>query len=466
MFLHRSSPSKVTLSEQIRRIYERRPYPFGNAKALTHRTWTLGLEWMLAIGRSDRRRTPRRVLVAGCGDGTEAFNLRRFLPASEIVAVDFSKRSIGIARRLQKRRSRLRSIRFVLGDLSDRKLPKQIGDGFDLILCHGVFSYIPKAAQVLRTFARLLAPDGVLYLGVNGASHLSLRLRRALPELGFDLRVFKESAGVRRTLRLCDCVLSGDRMPRVSHYGAEYLGGDIFGAMNRSLPLREWAAQARRAGLHLRGSQASIRTVRRITESDLDPLLLPRSRAEVAALIDLLSPAQFHRLLFSRTAEANPPWTSRRELGQWRLVTTRLFRMKLPRPPPLVRDRARPLRLTSRLLRLAVTWQMPEWELDLLCRSDGRRSIADVLRPIPLAVPFRDLQRQLYLLYQLGAINLLSPAPDGRVSRAIAGSASDDKRSVTDARRVGRHPESENRAKKLPGQSSRGRAGGRPPPML
>ena len=409
MFPYEAPGLNVTVAEEIRRIYELRPYPFGNTKALSRSSWTLGLEWMLAVGRSGQRRTPRRVLVAGCGDGTEAFNLRRYLPSSEVVAVDFSRRSIGIARRLQKDRADFRTIRFQVADLSDPRLPQKVGKDFDLILCHGVLSYVPKAAQVLRTFARLLAPDGILYLGVNGSAHLNLRLRRVLPEFGFDVRVFKESSRVRRALKLFDSVLSVDGMPRISHFGAEYLGGDIFGAMNRSLSLADWAAQARGSGLHLRGSHSAIRAVRRIAERNLETLLLPRSRAEVAALIDLLIPAQFHRLLFSRRPESNPPWSSRRDLGRWRLVTTRLYRMKLPRPPKVVRDRVRPLRVASRILRMAITWKMPEWELALLCRADGRLSIDQVLRPMPLAVPFRDLQHQIFLLYQLGAINLLPP---------------------------------------------------------
>lgn len=425
----------MTVADEIRRIYERRPYPFGNAKALSRSTWTLGLEWMLALGRSEPRRTPRRVLVAGCGDGTEAFNLRHYLPTSEIVAVDFSPRSIGVARRLQKDRPDFRNIRFLVADLADRGLARLVGRGFDLILCHGVFSYIPRAGPVLRTFARVLAPDGILYLGVNGSTHLNLRLRRVLPAFGFDVRVFHESARVRKVLRLCDSVLSGENTPRISHLGAEYLGGDVFGAMNRSLSLADWSAQARRAGLHFRGSQSAIRSVRRIAERGLESLLLPRSRAEVAALVDVLSPAQFHRLIFTRTPQANPPWTSRRELGRWRLVTTRLFRMNLPPPPRVVRDRVRPLSAASRLLRLSLTWRMPEWEIDLLCRADGRRSIDQVLRPMPLAVPFRDLRRQLYLLYLLGAINLLPPSPGGRGSRASAGSARGRTRSPSGARR-------------------------------
>ncbi len=400
----------MKVAEKIRQIYERRPYPFGNSKALRRRTWTLGLEWIDAIGRvGARTHPPARVLLAGCGDGTEAFNIRRKFPHAHVVGVDFSPRSIAVARRLQRRDPTLRDIRFVVGDLADPRLPAKIGDRFDLVVCHGVYSYIPRAARAMGNFARCLKPDGVLYLGVNGAAHLNRRLRPALAAFGFDLNDYEDSPRLRRVFKLCDSVVAADGLPRISGHGPEFLSGDIFGALNRSLPLASWVALGRGAGLHFRGNLSAFRLFRRIAENDLEGLLVPRSRAQVAELLELLSPSQFHRLLFTRAPEANPPWTDRRRLGQWSLVPTRLFKMVLPKPPRVVRDRLRPLRVASRLLRLSVTWKMPEWELELLARGDGRRPLAEVLRRIPLAVPFRELQRQLFLLYQLGAINLIPP---------------------------------------------------------
>jgi SAM-dependent methyltransferase len=403
----------MNISDKIRKIYDRRPYPFGNAKALKHRSWSLDLEWVNAFGRMDaRNRMPARVLMAGCGAGTEAFNMRRRLPDAEIVAVDFSKRSIALAKRLQYRAREMRNIRFIAGDLADPRLPARLGGEFDLIICHGVLSYIPGPARVMRNFARCLKPDGALYLGVNGSTHVNVRLRRALPEFGHDMDIFRETARLRDELRLCDVVTSADGLPRVSHQEPEFLSGDVFGTMNESLTLSKWASLGRLAGLHLRGNGASIRIFRRIAEADLHTLLIPRSRAQICQFLELLSPSQFHRLLLSRTPEANPPWESRSRLLKWRLVLSRLYRVKLPRRGRQVRDRLRKLTIASPRLNLLMEWQMPEWELELLRRGSGRRSLASVLRNIPLSVPFPDLRKQLYLLSNLGIVNLLPPAAE------------------------------------------------------
>ena len=401
----------MKISDQVRRIYERRPYPFGNVKALKRRSWTLVQEWVEAIGRAEAcNRAPRRVLMAGCGDGTEAFNLRRKLPNAEIVAVDFSARSISIARRLQRRAGEMRSIRFIAGDLTDPRLPARLGGPFDLVICHGVLSYIPGPERAMRNFGRCLKPGGALYLGVNGSRHVNTRLRQALPDFGYDVNVFQESKRLRSVLKLCDAVVSADGLPRISGQGPEFISSDVFGVLNQSLTLSKWALLGRRAGLHLRGNWASIRLFRRIAEGELHQLLIPRSRAQVVDFLERLSPSQFHRLLFSRKAEANPPWKNRGQLLKWRIVLTRLYKLRLPRPGSTVIDRVRKLKIASRALNFSMAWEMPEWEMELLRYGGGRRSLGSVLGMIPLSVPFPELRKQLYLLYQLGIINLVPPA--------------------------------------------------------
>jgi len=399
----------VKISEKVRRIYDRRPYPCG-AQSLKHSGWALALDWVDAIGRNGAwvGETPR-VLVAGCGAGAEAFDLQRRLPSAEIVAVDFSSRSIALAKRLQRRSRKMSGIRFLTGDLGDRELPARVGGEFDLITCHGVLSYIPGPSRVLKNLGRCLKPDGVLYLGVNGAAHVSTRIRHILAIFGFDMNEYTEKSHMRDIVRLCDTVLSPEGLPSISGARAEFLSSDLFGPLIQNLTLAQWAECARRGGLHFRGSLSSIRLIRLIAGNDLVPLLMPRSRASAGILLEQIRPSQFHRLLFARTSAPDPPWASRGRLPEWRIKLTGLYRVRLPKPAPRMLDRLRKVTISSVTLKISSEWSMPEWEVELLRSGDGRHQVASLLRKMPLSVPFADLRKQLFLLYQLGIINLLHP---------------------------------------------------------
>jgi SAM-dependent methyltransferase len=399
----------MKISDKVRRAYELRPYPFGSSKALTASTWSLDLRWVGAIGAvGSKDYSPNRILVAGCGDGTEAFSLQRRLPRSEIVAVDFSARSIGIARRLQRRMPEMHGIRFVESDLSDRRLPARLGE-FDLITCHGVLSYVAAPVPVLRNLGKCLKPEGLLYTGVNGADHVSKRLRPALERFGYDLDEYPGGRRLQSLMELCDIVLGACSMTRVSGHSASYLAGDVFGPLNRGLSMAGWIAEARRAGLHFRGNIASAPLFRKIADNGSHPNLIPWSRARVCEFLELLGPSPFHRLLFSRNPESNPPWEHRAMLLRCRILLTRLYDIRLPKPGKKVLDRLRRLRITSVSSNVAMEWRMPEWEMELLRCASGDHSLAALLRLCPLSVPFDELRRQLYLLYQLGVINLLPP---------------------------------------------------------
>jgi hypothetical protein len=102
----------------------------------------------------------------------------------------------------------------------------------------------------------------------------------------------------------------------------------------------------------------------------------------------------------------NPPWEQHDQLLEWRVVLTGLYEMTFPQPAA-VRDRLRAFKIKSSSLNTRIEWRMPEWELEILRRGDGTQSLQSVLDGMPLAVPAKNLREQLYLLYQLGVINLL-----------------------------------------------------------
>src|ERR1700746_947979 len=138
---------RTKVGSLVRRIYEARPYPSTDTRELDRRQdWALApLPWINALSRPGREKLNyQKILIAGCGTGLEAFRMQRLQPGAKIVAVDFSPRSIAIARKFQRDITELQNIRFKVADLSDSGLSKRFGHDFDFVSCHGVLSYIPN----------------------------------------------------------------------------------------------------------------------------------------------------------------------------------------------------------------------------------------------------------------------------------------------------------------------------------
>lgn len=400
------------MGDRIRRIYEERPYPPTDGNRLERsEPWALApMQWINALWKPGRENVAcKKILIAGCGMGAEAFRMQRLQPSAEIVAVDFSRRSITIARRLQRRTPGKRTIRFQVADLARPGLSEKIVRNFDFVSCHGVLSYIPTPEAALRNLARCLKPDGGLYLGVNGSRHASVGLRQALPAFGFDVAVMKDDdRHLREVLSLCDAMLGRVGSDRVANFSAELLAGDVFGPLISNLSLARWVRTARRAGLHFRGSYYAWRATRPALAAYGGRLLIPRSREQICELADRLWPRTFHRTVFTREPAANPPWEKPKALLNWCPSLTNLYRGRLPKRARSWQGR-RSFTLRSPATNTRLDWCVPEWALEILRHSDGHRTLGAILAAIPAAVPPHLLQRHLYLLHQLLVITLVAP---------------------------------------------------------
>jgi SAM-dependent methyltransferase len=397
----------MQISEQVRRGYEARPYPAGDEKALTDRAWRIApMEWIQALWRDDSSAAdPKRILVAGCGAGTEAFNMKRRFPHGEIVGVDFSARSIALAQELQKKEPLLRDIRFVAGDLSRSSLSRKTGAGFDFISCHGVLSYIPEPEQALLNLAQCLKPDGAFYMGVNGADHISNRLRRGLPQFGFDMSLFQDSPRLHDALKLCDAALGLEPPQCMAGQPPEYLSGDVFGPLIHNWTFSQWKTAAGNAGLHVAGSFLAMKKFRPIANGGMHPVLMPKSRAEVIELLEELRPSSFHSLLFTAAPAMNPPWDKPDKLLSCRIGFTGLYTARVPKPAAGW-NQARNMKLKSAPINTVLEFSMPEWELEILRKCDKKGTLREIIKSIPRKIPFEELKEFLYLLHQLLAIQV------------------------------------------------------------
>ena len=394
----------------VREIYEKYPYPStGGRRPERGRRWALApTAWINALWKPGRGELAcKKILIAGCGTGIEAFRMQRRRPGAVIVAVDFSPRSIAIARQLQRQTPEARRIRFHVADLANPGLSDVLGRDFDFVSCHGVLSYLPNPEAALRNLARCLKPDGGLYLGVNGAGHPSVGLRQALPVFGFDTAVMKpDDRPLRNVLALCDAMLGKVGSHRVAKFKAGLLAGDVFGPVMSNLSLARWVRIARRAGLSFRGSYHQWRATRSAVAADSGRLLIPRSRAEICDLADRLYPRSFHRALFTLEPAANPPWKTPKALLSWRPTLTSVYRGRLPKRSRSWRA-LRTLTLRSPATNTRLDWCLPEWALEILRHSNGQRTLGAIIAAIPVPVPRRLLQRHLYVLHQLLVITLV-----------------------------------------------------------
>ena len=188
------------------------------------------------------------------------------------------------------------------------------------------------------------------------------------------------------------------------------LSSDLFGPLNRALPLADWTHLCLRAGLHLLGSYSAHLSLRPIVNGGWWGLLMPRSRAEVYDIVEWINPTPFHRLVFAPRKPADPPWDSPRELLRWQPVRTPLYSRRLPKPGGS--RSLRRLDLKSRSTNTLLNVQMFGEEVEILRRADGARSLRDILEPLSPSLrraPLR-CRETLYLLYLLAVINLRAPS--------------------------------------------------------
>jgi SAM-dependent methyltransferase len=114
------------------------------------------------------------VLELGCASGGNIIPMAARHPEARFLGVDLSQRHI--ADGMQRARAlELTNIELRQGDLTEADFGSR---RFDYILCHGVFSWVPRAAQdaILRICRDALADDGLAIVSYNVLPGWNLRV--------------------------------------------------------------------------------------------------------------------------------------------------------------------------------------------------------------------------------------------------------------------------------------------------
>jgi methyltransferase-like protein/SAM-dependent methyltransferase len=106
-----------------------------------------------------------RVLELGCASGGNLIPLAEALPNSQFVGVDLSGRQIADGERII-RKTGLSNVSLQHTSIAD--IDDSYGQ-FDYILCHGVFSWVPRDLQekIFEVCAHRLSANGIAYISYN-----------------------------------------------------------------------------------------------------------------------------------------------------------------------------------------------------------------------------------------------------------------------------------------------------------
>ncbi len=122
-----------------------------------------------------RRSKSLRILDVGCGDGVITRRLRERFPEEKIEALDTDQV------RLDRARAYSQGVTFRQGDVTS--LPYH-DCAFEVVLCHHVLEHVVDDSRVLKECYRVLAPNGILVLGIpHEGGIIGMILRKLHPRL-------------------------------------------------------------------------------------------------------------------------------------------------------------------------------------------------------------------------------------------------------------------------------------------
>ncbi len=154
-----------TTSQVVRAQYEEHPYP---------RWLSLSQFEPLELGYFLERCFPHfaapaflnepnaRLLVAGCGTGSEPLVMARAHPHARVVAIDLSRRSLAYASRMA-RKFEVPNVRFLHGDILNLY---RLHEQFHAIVCVGVLHHMAEPLRGWRALTEALVPGGVMQIGL------------------------------------------------------------------------------------------------------------------------------------------------------------------------------------------------------------------------------------------------------------------------------------------------------------
>jgi SAM-dependent methyltransferase len=260
-----------------------------------------------------------RVLELGCASGGNLLPMAARWPHAQFLGVDLSARQIADGNR-RIRYFQLENVTLEQADVADLRLPAR---SFDYVICHGVFSWVPRTVQaaILRLIGHCLSESGIATISYNVLP--GWHLRNPIKDI---LRFYAGTAGTieERVARARAVLAALDTCTGAGAYGgllrteakqlakipSSYILGEFLAEHNDPIQFLDFLNAASEHGLEFMceadldaGARAAltregVHRVDRLAEID---------RGRASQELDFLSGRPFRRTLLRRGVPARSP---------------------------------------------------------------------------------------------------------------------------------------------------------------
>jgi methyltransferase-like protein/SAM-dependent methyltransferase len=262
-----------------------------------------------------------RVLELGCAAGGNLVPMAEALPGSWFVGVDLSARQIADGERVV-RKTGLNNVSLRHASITD--IDDTYGQ-FDYILCHGVFSWVPRPVQdrILEVCAKHLTPSGVAYISYNTYPgwHMRGMIRDMMRYHAFRFETPEQRIGQARALldflaqttkkdAGAYAVLLRAELEFMRHQSDHYLYHEQLEDVNEPQYFHEFAGRATSRGLQYLGESRISTMVTGNFGAEVQKTLaaLATDQIQTEQYLDFVRNRTFRETLLVR-ADQTPDWS-------------------------------------------------------------------------------------------------------------------------------------------------------------